>query len=259
MIFFYVSIGLAMLTTIVAIFETSLSINQNQYTIRKKQIDSGKIILQKQNDIKFLQMLTDLKGTSLGSGQLICENLKNGYTNQLDSNYYIISKYSLLNNYTSGIPSSGQISINQFYGKSNAAPIDTTVSGNQGTSSASGKFGQVNKGIQAAADGTDFPAIGSWSDSSFTNSSGNASFTITGFASGASNLAANTPRFSIAGNNVGPSFSALTGYNVLSGGGLNINISSNTGSASANVGTRYTPNAFTGALNGSGGLTANFS
>lgn len=160
---------------------------------------------------------------------------------------------------TSGIPSSGQISVNQFYGKSNAAPIDTTVSGNQGTSSASGKFGQVNKGIQAAADGTDFPAIGSWSDSSFTNSSGNASFTITGFASGASNLAANTPRFSIAGNNVGPSFSALTGYNVLSGGGLNINISSNTGSASANVGTRYTPNAFTGALNGSGGLTANFS
>ena len=105
MIFFYVSIGLAMLTTIVAIFETSLSINKNQYTTRKKQIDSGKIILQKQNDIKFLQMLTDLKGKSLGSGQLICENLKNGYTNQLDSNYYIISKYSLLNNYTSGIPS----------------------------------------------------------------------------------------------------------------------------------------------------------
>ena len=47
--------------------------------------------------------------------------------------------------------SSGTISINQFYGKSNAAPIDTTVGGNQGTSPANGKFGQVNKGIQAAA------------------------------------------------------------------------------------------------------------
>ena len=160
---------------------------------------------------------------------------------------------------TSGIPSSGTISINQFYGKSNAAPIDTTVGGNQGTSPANGKFGQVNKGIQSAASGTDYPAVGSWTNSGFTNSSGNASFNITGFTSVESNIAPNTPRFSIGGNNVGPTFSALTGYNVLSGGGLNINIANNTGSASANLGTTYTPNAFTGALNGSGSLTANFS
>ena len=154
---------------------------------------------------------------------------------------------------TSGIPSSGTISVNQFYGKSNAAPIDTTVGGNQGTSPANGKFGQVNKGIQSAAAGTDYPAVGSWTNSGFTNSSGNASFNITGFTSGASNIAPNTPRFSIGGNNVGPTFAALTGYNTLSGGGLNITIGNAGGTASANLGTQYTPTAFTGALNGSGG------
>ncbi len=160
---------------------------------------------------------------------------------------------------TTGIPSSGTISINQFYGKSNAAPIDTTVGGNQGSAGPLGKFGQQNQGIQSAADGTDFPAIGSWTNSGFTNSSGNASFNITAFASGASNIAPNTPRFALGGNNTGPTFSALTGYNVLSGGGLNINLSNATGIVSANLGTRYTPNAFTGVLNGSGSLTANFS
>ena len=105
MIFFYVGIGFAMMTTVVAIFETSTNINKNQYPIRINKIDSDKILLQKQNDKKFLQILNDLAGISLGSGQLICQNIKDGYENQSNSNYSILSKYAIINNYKSGIPS----------------------------------------------------------------------------------------------------------------------------------------------------------
>ena len=105
MLFFYVGIGLAMMTTVVSIFEISTTINKNQYTIRSKSIDSDKLFFRKQNDEKFLQMLNDIKGISLGSGQSICNNLKNGFTDELDTNYYILSQYSNLNSYNSGIPS----------------------------------------------------------------------------------------------------------------------------------------------------------
>ena len=105
MIFFYVGLGIAMMTSVVSIFETSTNISKNHYTIRRKTIDSNKVIFKKQNDKKFLQLLSDIKGTSLGSGKLICQNLKNGFANELDSNYSILSKYSILNIYNSGIPS----------------------------------------------------------------------------------------------------------------------------------------------------------
>lgn len=105
MIFFYVGLGFAMLTTVLAIFETSTTINKNQYNVGSKAINSDKIILRRQNDKKFLQMLNDIKGTSLGSGQLICQNIKDGFTNELSPNYSILSNYSILNNYNSGIPS----------------------------------------------------------------------------------------------------------------------------------------------------------
>ena len=105
MIFFYVGLGIAMMTSVVSIFETSTNISKNHYTIRRKTIDSNKVIFKKQNDKKFLQMLNDIKGISLGSGQLICQNIKNGLTNDLDTNYSILSNYSMLNNYNSGVPS----------------------------------------------------------------------------------------------------------------------------------------------------------
>ena len=105
MIFFYVGIGFAMMTTVVAIFETSTNINKNQYTIKYKSIDSDKLILKKQNDKKFLQILNDIKGISFGSGEIICQNLKNGFEDEDDSNYSILSSYSILNTYNSGIPS----------------------------------------------------------------------------------------------------------------------------------------------------------
>ena len=105
MIFFYVGIGFAMMTTVVAIFETSTAINKNQYTDKLKPVNSDKLISAKQSNIKFLQMLNDIKGTSLGSGQLICQNIKNGFSDELDPNYPVLSNYSILNNYNSGIPS----------------------------------------------------------------------------------------------------------------------------------------------------------
>ena len=44
MIFFYVGIGFAIMTTVVAIFETSTAINKNQYTDRLKPVNSNKLI-----------------------------------------------------------------------------------------------------------------------------------------------------------------------------------------------------------------------
>tara|TARA_B100000965_G_C19353092_1_gene652690 strand:- start:163 stop:633 length:471 start_codon:yes stop_codon:yes gene_type:complete len=106
MIFFYVGLGFAMMTTVISIFETSTNINKNQYTIRNKINYTENITLRRQNDKKFLQMLNDIKGSSLGSGQLICQNIKNGFTDQLNPNYSILSNYSVLNNYNYGVTSS---------------------------------------------------------------------------------------------------------------------------------------------------------
>ena len=105
MIFFYVGIGFAMLTTVISIFETSTTINKNKYLIRGISRESDKIILRKQNDKKFLQMLNDMKGKSIGSGEEICQNIKKGFTDNLDSNHAILSNYSMLNIYNPGIPS----------------------------------------------------------------------------------------------------------------------------------------------------------
>ncbi len=105
MLFFYVGLGLAMMTTVVSIFETSTTINKNQHTIKSKAIDSDKLIIQRQNDKEFLKLLKDIKGISLGSGDLICQNIKNGFVDELNTNYSILSKYSHLNSYNSGIPS----------------------------------------------------------------------------------------------------------------------------------------------------------
>ena len=92
MIFFYIGLGFAMMTTVASIFQTSVIINKNQFTNISKSVDPDKVIIQKQNDKKFLQMLLDLKGTSLGSGQSICQNIRNGFTDELDPNYPILSK-----------------------------------------------------------------------------------------------------------------------------------------------------------------------
>ena len=105
MIFYYAGIGFAMLTTVVAVFETSTTINKKQFINKTIAVDEEKIILQKQNDKVFLQMLNDIKGKSLGVGQEICQNIKNGFTDSSNPNSYILVNYASLNNYDIGIPS----------------------------------------------------------------------------------------------------------------------------------------------------------
>tara|TARA_B100001250_G_scaffold412735_1_gene444761 strand:- start:1835 stop:2305 length:471 start_codon:yes stop_codon:yes gene_type:complete len=105
MIFLYAGIGFAMMTTVVAIFETSMTINKRQFVNKSKVIDPEIRLLQKQNDKLFLRMLDDANGISLGSGNEICQNIKNGFVNELDPNYSTFSKYSILNSYSTAIPS----------------------------------------------------------------------------------------------------------------------------------------------------------
>ena len=50
-------------------------------------------------------MLNDIKGISLGSGEDICQNIKNGMVDELDSNYSVLSNYSILNSYNTGLAS----------------------------------------------------------------------------------------------------------------------------------------------------------
>ena len=78
MIFFYVGIGFAMMTSIISNFQIATTINKNQYTIRNNNVNSSKLFIQKENDKKFLQMLNDIKGIPLGSGKQICEKLSLG-------------------------------------------------------------------------------------------------------------------------------------------------------------------------------------
>jgi len=106
MLFFYVGIGFAMLTTVVAIFETSTTITKNQIlNDTNNSIPADKLLIKKQNEIIFLKMLDDLKGVSLGSGEEICQNIKDGSTNESNTNYSILSNYSILNNYSYGVTS----------------------------------------------------------------------------------------------------------------------------------------------------------
>tara|TARA_B100000579_G_scaffold183545_1_gene149537 strand:- start:208 stop:675 length:468 start_codon:yes stop_codon:yes gene_type:complete len=105
MIFFYAGIGFAMLTTVVALFETSTTINKKQFINKSITSDNEKILIQKQNDKIFIQMLDDMKGKSLGLGQEICQNIKSGITDPSNQNHYILTNYTNLNDYSLGIQS----------------------------------------------------------------------------------------------------------------------------------------------------------
>ncbi len=101
MLFFYVGLGFAMFTTVVQIFEISTTISKQSSVNKPKTIDTEKLLHKRQYDKRFLQLLNDIKGNSLGEGSNICVNIKNGITDQLDSNYSILSKYSDLSSYNS--------------------------------------------------------------------------------------------------------------------------------------------------------------
>ena len=105
MIFFYVGIGFGMFATIIAMFESSMFLNKKIYINDNKLLDPNELNLRKPNDKKFLQLLNEMNGISLGSGMEICQNIKDGFTDELNPNYNILSKYSELNIYEPGIAS----------------------------------------------------------------------------------------------------------------------------------------------------------
>ena len=99
MIFFYTGIGFAMFTSVLAILQTSALLNKNHFLDKSNQKDTDKILIQKQHDTKFIQLLSEQNLSSLGKGQDICANLKKGFTDISDPNYSIFNKYLILNSY----------------------------------------------------------------------------------------------------------------------------------------------------------------
>ena len=84
---------------------------------------------------------------------------------------------------TTGIPSSGQISISQFYGKSVSSPIDSSFSGTlANTQPALNKYGVARHGASRSNSPTlftNFPTpYGSFTDNTFTNPAGTTTLTI---------------------------------------------------------------------------------
>ena len=88
-----------MFTSVMAILQTSAVINKNQFIDITRQVDNDKILIQKQNDKIFIQLLSESNLSSLGSGKEICNNLKNGFTDKSDPNYLLFTKYLVLNSY----------------------------------------------------------------------------------------------------------------------------------------------------------------
>ena len=102
MIYFYFGLGLAMLTVVSKVFEVSTAISKQSYIDKTKSINIETLLTKNQNDKIFLKLLKDINGKDLGTGNDICNNIKNGITNELDTNYSILSKYSSLNSYRIG-------------------------------------------------------------------------------------------------------------------------------------------------------------
>ena len=166
---------------------------------------------------------------------------------------------------TTGIPSSGQISISQFYGKSDAAPTDSAVSGTCGSTNG-GKYATQQSGIQVGnAYGTDYPSHGSWNDSSFTNSSGNVTYNVSRISASISNITNLSFDFEVVGNNSGVgggNFNGIFGYNVLKVGSTTIanaanGCNYNGSNGTTNYNMSYTGNSIS-AIPGSGNHTFNF-
>ena len=104
MLYFYLGLGFSMFTTVVQIFELSTTISKQNFINQPPTIDPDKVLLKRQNDRRFLQLLNDINGNYLGEGDDICINIKNGMTDQLDSNYSVLSKYSDLSSYNFSFP-----------------------------------------------------------------------------------------------------------------------------------------------------------
>ena len=186
------------------------------------------------------------------------------------SNPISLSEYyrggSLVPNHgnTSNIPTSGQISVSQFYGTSQQAPVDTNVGGASAQNNGFGKYSTSQRGIQIGSRGTDLPAMGTWNNQTFTNSGGNQTFTLNRITLFTSNLVTTpSPSFEVSGNYSQQSFSSLTGYNAVRVGNANLmtlgtagNYSNN--NATTSFGANFNGNSGLNTIPGSGNVTFNF-
>lgn len=135
---------------------------------------------------------------------------------------------------TSGIPSSGTIQLDDFYGTSASSPTDNQVTFNKGTHTVIGsKFNDVLHGV----DTSHSPAYGSWSDQSFTNSAGNTTFTMIAFFHTITTLAS-TASVHISGNYNNQTWNNVTGYTgaCKQGSTLVSNVGGSTGFFNSNTG-----------------------
>lgn len=106
------------------------------------------------------------------------------------------------------VPTSGTISLNNFYGANNTAPVVTdnqiTLSLNGSYSVPGGKYGETRYGVVLGQ-------VGSFSDASFTNASGSATYTMVEIYQEVSSILSKS-QVIVAGNFGGQTFAQAFGY-----------------------------------------------
>ena len=124
--------------------------------------------------------------------------------------YYKGGSYVSNHSGNANVPTSGTIDLADFYGQSNTSPIDINTAGTCGQHLVPGsKYGETYTGINSTTDMSG-ATVGSWSDNTFTNSSGT-SFTITMALSYTSTLTSSS-YIGISGNHGGGSLQSVIGY-----------------------------------------------
>lgn len=136
---------------------------------------------------------------------------------------------------TSGIPSSGTISFNQFYGKSAQSPTDNSFSGVlANTQPALNKYGVARYGASRSNSPTLFTntpsPYGSLSDNTFTNPAGTTTLTIDQFWFQTDTLQPNgrTITFSLVGNYTGQTWNQVTGRTGITVSGVSKDMTTST-------------------------------
>ena len=133
------------------------------------------------------------------------------------SEYYrggsLVPNHSL----TGNIAASGTISVDMFYGTQDAAPVVNSFAGNIASLPIQGlnKYNIIAHGINQITGLFSKGAGGSFNDQTFSNPSGNTSFTVRATFYQNSNLASRG-LICLAGNYSSQSFAAVTGRNAVS-------------------------------------------
>ncbi len=116
MLFFYIGLAFVMYTATLGIFEMSILISNQRFMNKTKFVNSQDIILQKNNDKVFLDLLNEIDEFNTSSNfydlgliekENICLDISYSLTNN-DGKYYSIltgPNYNILNSYNPGIKS----------------------------------------------------------------------------------------------------------------------------------------------------------